>query len=35
VLAIAARQSGHPEEFEKALKRARENGADVSALSGS
>lgn len=35
LLAIAARQSGHTEEFEKALKRARENGADVSALTGS
>jgi predicted Zn-dependent protease len=33
LLAIAARETGHGEEFEKALKKARESGADVDALS--
>jgi hypothetical protein len=35
LLAIAARATGHKEELDKALKKARENGADVSLLSGS
>lgn len=34
LLAISARATGHPEELGKALKRARENGADVALLSG-
>lgn len=33
LLAIAARETGHGEELEKALKKAREGGADVGALS--
>ncbi len=32
LLAIAARETGHKEEYEEALKKARENGVDVSAL---
>jgi hypothetical protein len=32
LLAVAAHAGGHPEEYEKALKKARENGADVAAL---
>jgi tetratricopeptide (TPR) repeat protein len=32
LLAVAAHAAGHPEEYEKALKRARESGADVAAL---
>jgi len=32
LLAVASRASGHTEEYEKALKKARENGADVAAL---
>jgi hypothetical protein len=35
VLAVAARATGHKEELDKALKKARENGADVTLLSGS
>jgi tetratricopeptide (TPR) repeat protein len=35
LLAISARATGHKEELDKALKKARENGADVSALAGS
>lgn len=34
LLAIAARETGHAEEFEKALKKAREAGADVDTLAG-
>ncbi|HEX4965719.1 MAG TPA: M1 family aminopeptidase [Thermoanaerobaculia bacterium] len=32
LLAVAARAAGHTEEYEKALKKARENGTDVGAL---
>ena len=32
LLAVAARATGHKEELDKALKKARENGADVDAL---
>jgi hypothetical protein len=32
LLAVAARASGHTEEYGKALKKARENGVDVAAL---
>jgi Peptidase family M1 domain len=32
LLAVAARATGHPEELEKALKKARESGVDVAAL---
>lgn len=32
LMAVAARASGHTEEYGKALKKARENGADVAAL---
>jgi hypothetical protein len=32
LLAIAARETGHTEDFKEALKKARENGADVSVL---
>ena len=35
LLAISARATGHKEELDKALKKARDNGADVSALAGS
>jgi hypothetical protein len=35
LLAISARATGHKEELDKALKKARENGADVTLLSGS
>jgi len=35
LMAIAAHESGHMEEYEKALKKARESGADVGALTGS
>lgn len=35
LLAISARATGHKEELDKALKKARENGADVSLLAGS
>jgi hypothetical protein len=35
LLAVSARATGHKEEFDKALKKARENGADVNLLSGS
>jgi hypothetical protein len=35
LLAVAARATGHKEELDKALKKARENGADVTLLSGS
>lgn len=35
LLAIAARETGHTEELEEALKRARENGADLALLTGS
>ncbi|HKI03482.1 MAG TPA: M1 family aminopeptidase [Thermoanaerobaculia bacterium] len=34
LLAIAARETGHAEEFQKALKKARESGADVDTLAG-
>lgn len=34
LMAVAARQSGHTEEFTTALKKARETGVDVAALSG-
>lgn len=34
LMAIAAHESGHREEYEKALKKAREGGADVGALTG-
>jgi tetratricopeptide (TPR) repeat protein len=33
LLAIAARETGHTKEYEEALKKARENGVDVTALS--
>lgn len=32
LLAVAARETGHAKEYEEALKKARENGVDVSAL---
>jgi hypothetical protein len=35
LLAISAQATGHKEELDKALKKARENGADVSLLAGS
>lgn len=35
LLAIAARETGHAKELEEALKKARENGVDVSLLTGS
>jgi len=35
LMAISARATGHKEELDKALKKARENGADVSLLAGS
>jgi tetratricopeptide (TPR) repeat protein len=35
LLAIAAKATSHKEEFDEAVKEARENGADVSALAGS
>jgi hypothetical protein len=35
LLAISARATGHKEELDKALKKARENGADMTLLSGS
>jgi hypothetical protein len=35
LLAISARATGHKEELDKALKKARDNGADVSLLAGS
>ena len=35
LLAISARATGHQEELDKALKKARENGADVGASAGS
>lgn len=35
LLAVAAQKSGHAEDLAKALKKAKETGADVSALSGS
>ncbi|HEV2843737.1 MAG TPA: M1 family aminopeptidase [Thermoanaerobaculia bacterium] len=35
LLAIAAKSIGRPEELEKALKKARESGADLSVLTGS
>ncbi len=34
LLAIAAKQTSHKEEFDKAVKQAKENGADVSVLTG-
>ncbi|MFY9823950.1 MAG: hypothetical protein WAM82_21405 [Thermoanaerobaculia bacterium] len=33
-LAVAARGTGYKEELDKASKKARENGADVTLLSG-
>jgi len=35
LLAISARATGHKEELDKALRKARDNGADVSLLAGS
>lgn len=35
LMAVAARQSGHTEEFATALKKAKETGVDVAALGGS
>ncbi|MFL6193621.1 MAG: M1 family aminopeptidase [Thermoanaerobaculia bacterium] len=35
LMAIAAKATGHTEELEKALKKARESGADVALLTGS
>ena len=32
LLAVSARETGHTKEYEEALKKAKENGADVSAL---
>ena len=34
ILAIAAHETGHTEDFQKVSKKARESGADVAALSG-
>ena len=35
LMAVAAQKSGHADDFAKALKRAKDTGADVSALTGS
>jgi len=35
LLAVAARETGHPEDFQEALKKARENGTDLTVLAGS